>query len=347
MIQRIAISNSGDDARIAMDERFRSAFKFMDEDPDMALDLLSQSRLIAQELDEKWWVQLSNHWELQTLLFYKRDYNHVLEKAVKAAVEVRKPEYENFPQRICLHEDLIYSYLESDPIGYSEQIRSAIEYMESQVTPDLECRFCVSGLKTHFTILTGDIDLALDLALKYVEQSEHEDHYLSSAYIYLCAIAFARQDWQKMKDWALAGEVVSRRRNRENNLVEMLTCNAVATRCLGDEKEALRLCQAATQRAAGYGARLGARYYQMLAAYHELGGDLKKACQVRDRQLHEIEGTARHFVECQCRLEIVRLRKALGLPFEDAADGVRTAAKRLKEPSYILKQLESYLDHDV
>ncbi|MBN1428929.1 MAG: hypothetical protein JXB07_11135 [Anaerolineae bacterium] len=332
-----------DTARILMYEHFSQALDIGGEAPDKSLDLLDQSRMIARELGEKWWVQLINHWELNTLLYYKRDYSQVIEKAVKAVVEVRKPEYEHFPLRVYLHNDLVSAYLGIDPIGYREQIQAAIDYMESQPPPDINFHQVMLILKADFLCINGNFDLALKYAFAILEESEQGEHYLSSAYSVLCNIAFARRDWQKMKEWALPGEMAARRTHYESNLIELLAWNAVAARQLGADQEALRFFHAATQHLAAYGSEPHADSYKAMAAYHELSGDPAKACRIRERQLEVLEGKARYFAECQCRLEIVRLRKALGLPIEDAAAGAREAVSYLKDPSLMLKQLEDYL----
>ena len=129
---------SNDPERQQLVEYYYIAQEFHDYDHDRALALLQQGREFARRLGEPWWVLFYEHWRIQVLLFHKRDYTAALDAAVRAAVEVRKPIYAHLPQRICLHEDVISAYAGIDPAGHATKIQQALDYMESEITPDLE-----------------------------------------------------------------------------------------------------------------------------------------------------------------------------------------------------------------
>src|SRR5262249_58918739 len=90
--------------------------------PDRTLTMLAEARTLAEQMGESWWVLFIDHWRLQALLNFKLDFRNVLDIAVGATLEARKPQYANFPQRICLHEDLISSYLGIDPFGHADAV---------------------------------------------------------------------------------------------------------------------------------------------------------------------------------------------------------------------------------
>src|SRR5262249_10308590 len=52
----------------------------------------------------------------------------------------RKPQYEGMPQRMGIFEDLVGAYMGIDPAGYEQQIREALAYVETLITPALESR---------------------------------------------------------------------------------------------------------------------------------------------------------------------------------------------------------------
>src|SRR5688500_15038929 len=112
---------SGDEERLRIWEIRQRAFEAGKDDPDAMLKALGEARLLAQRLGEKWWVLYFDHWRLQALFNYKLDYTDVLELATRATLEARKPEYALFPQRVCLHEDLISAHMGIDPLG-SEKV---------------------------------------------------------------------------------------------------------------------------------------------------------------------------------------------------------------------------------
>src|SRR5262245_57915305 len=150
----------GDEQRLRLWETQLRASGFGKEQPDLMLATLQEGRVLAQQLGESWWVLHFDHWRLQVLLHYKFDYRTVLDIAVKATLEARKPGYAQLPQRVCLHEDLIYAYLGIDPLGYADAIRQALDYMATEVSDDVECRYCVQNCRTEFALIRGDLNEA-------------------------------------------------------------------------------------------------------------------------------------------------------------------------------------------
>src|SRR4051794_14256074 len=48
---------------------------------------------------EPWWELFYGDWIVTAMLFFKRDFRTVLDIAVKNTLELRKPLFDNFPQR--------------------------------------------------------------------------------------------------------------------------------------------------------------------------------------------------------------------------------------------------------
>src|SRR4051794_15484005 len=90
----------GDEDRLRLLSLHSSAQMRISSDPERALDLLREARTLAVKTDEPWWVLLSDHWRLQVLLHYPFDSRPVLDGAVRATLEARKPEYARLPQRV-------------------------------------------------------------------------------------------------------------------------------------------------------------------------------------------------------------------------------------------------------
>src|SRR5437879_1371776 len=99
----------GDAERLRLLSLPSSAQMRIEADPERALDLLRDARSLAVQLDEPWWVLLIDHWRLQVQLHYTFDFRDVLDLAVRATLEARKPECARLPQRVCLHEDLVFA----------------------------------------------------------------------------------------------------------------------------------------------------------------------------------------------------------------------------------------------
>ena len=223
----------GDRDRLRLMQIHENASRFAKTDPDVMLGLLAEGKALAQQLDEPWWVLFFDHWRLQALLHFKYDYREVMDLAVQATLEVRKPQYAELPQRVCLHEDLIYAYVGTDPEGHAERIGQALDYMGRQVGPDLDCRFCVQGCRAQFALQRGRLDEAQAAALQMLAMTDAEpsrstaDHYALDAYADLCAVAFERGDWEALAEWAAAGEETARRRDKQLELAKFLAWRAL------------------------------------------------------------------------------------------------------------------------
>jgi hypothetical protein len=310
------------------------------------LGLLAEGRALAEQLREPWWVLFFDHWRLQALLHFKYDYRDVMDLAVQATLEARKPQYAQLPQRVCLHEDLIYAYVGTDPEGHADRISQALDYMQQHIGPDLDCRYCVQGCCAQFALQRGRLDEAQVASLKMLAMTDEErsrataDHYALDAYADLCAVAFERGDWGALREWATAGEETARRRDKQLELAKFLAWRALLERRAGNEDTARRLFRAATSRAARLKAVPGESYYDALCAYHEQGGESGAALTVRDQELKTLAGKGRLTHETRCRLKRCRLLAQMGLPLEDDLRAAREAAAKLRHPEQYFEEID-------
>ncbi|MFN8374188.1 MAG: hypothetical protein U0694_15085 [Anaerolineae bacterium] len=331
-----------DSNMIAMCRLFYTALDVMQRSPDEALMLLQKSRELAESMQDAWWVELIHHWELQTRMCYKMDYNGTAELATKALEETRKQFFRKFPQRTCLHEDLITSYLRQDPHGYRRQIEEAIASMEESVSPKLDCYQCFHDLKTDFAIQTATPEQMLAEGLRYLHVSEENDHYSASAYGYLCTIAHKRGEWEPLAEYAKQAEDRARRAELDYLIPTAYLWQAVVAQHNGDVPLAQQAAMNATTLAQQFPTSQRSEYYDALCVYHEEGGRLDEVLKTRERQLQRVLGRAQRHTEAQCRAEIFRLRKALGLPSGDALQEARAAASTLKNPAPLLERIAAY-----
>src|SRR5262249_38633974 len=133
-----------------------------------------QGRRLAESLKEPWWVMYFTHWKCQVLLNYQPDLAEAQRLAVEAALETRKPGYEGLPQRVCLHDDLVNSYVESDPEGRADAIREALGFMQAEAAPGMECRYCIQGEFADFGLSVGDLEGAQEACLRMLSMAADE-----------------------------------------------------------------------------------------------------------------------------------------------------------------------------
>lgn len=334
-----------DDRGVELYDKFTHGMDYLDDDPDYAISMLQEVKQMARSLGHDWWVQMATHWELQTLLHYKQDYSSVIDIAAQATVEVRKPQYTEFPQRVCLHEDLITAYFGRDPIGYRDMIQNAIDYMQSQVKPGIECYLCLQGLRVDFLLALEKYDEAKQIGLHFLEASQGEDHHLGSAYELLCQIAYARKEWKELENWALLGELVAKRAKSSSSparVAEMIMWRAFYERRSGNEDLAWTLYKRAATTASNYPPGVYDGYYEAATAFFEVSGQLEDALKVRERHLEKIAKESRYYAEARCRLDIVRLHDLVKLPKDDVIKDAEAVIAKLKDPTIIRQKLEQY-----
>ncbi len=339
---RYIAHHRNDNDRIRLATIFDEAYKSWETDPDHAFALIMEGRDLAKMLSEEWWVLFYEHWRLQWLLYCKPDYREILDLAVKAALEARKPQYADLPQRICLQEDLIAAYLEIDPVGYAEKIEQALDYVDKEIVPGTQCQLCVANRRTTFELDKGNLKAARDCGLQAVSFAESNffSHHAAGAYSSLCNIAYLEEDFDSLAEWAEAGEELSRHAERKSLIAEFLLWKALLARRSGEDDQAGRLHRQATTRISRLLKPPEESYLDVLAYYHEMGGRLGHALRVREKELEQIQGKGMVAYECQVHIKKCRLLKQLGrLQPEDLREA-RHRAKMLKKPQRYLDEID-------
>lgn len=330
--------------RSRMAALYQEALDHQESDPDLALRLLSEGRRLAQTLDEPRWVLFYEHWTLQVLLFHADDYRRVRDLAVRSTLEASKPQHADLPQRICLHEDLIYAHVGIDPVGFADDIEKALAYMGKEITDDLECRNCLQGCRTIFEFGRGDLDAAERSGLMELEIADAygRDHYIAEACNHLCRVAAARADFEALDRWADLGTATARAAGREREMADFRMWQAVALRGLGEEEEAQRSYRRARSRMKNL-AQPSDAFVDGRRLYHEMAEDLETALRVVEREIHRLEGRGRFHRLARLHLERCRLHRDLASATPQHFQAARAAIEMLRRPEAEraeLRQLE-------
>jgi hypothetical protein len=336
---------SGDAERMRLCRLHSEAYGHRQTDPDRMLLLLEEGRRLAGRLREPWWALFFEHWKVETLIYYKDDYREVIDLAVRATLELRKPGFENFPLRFGIWCNLVAAYLCVDPRGYAAAIRAALDYLGQQVPAEGSDRYLLQARRHWFAYELGDLALAERLALEELAMADSDAdrhtarHHAVDTYKALCWIAFRRGDWSALAGHALAGEEIARTIEYRYELALFLLWRGLVARRDRREAEAQRLVRQGTAQMARLGQPPGESYYDALAAYHELGDNPRAAWEVRQRELETTLGKGQLAYECQVRIKRVRVLRRLGEPAEDEAQAARAAAARLRAPAWYLDEL--------
>jgi hypothetical protein len=344
--RRYQANEAQDETRIEMVNLFWQMMDNIRSNPELSLHYAEQSRQLAELVDDIWFVQLINHWELQIRFSFLGDYSETLNLATKATVAVRLPAYQDFPQRICLHEDLITAYVEQDPVGNKDLVQQALDYMETEVDPKAECYKCLFGLKIDFLRVNGTLEETLEVAHKTLGISEDSPHHLMFTYLSMAEIAYQQGDWENLNLWAKESELNARKNKRDDVISTALLWLATYAQHNQEPEKVKSLHQQATHIAERYGAFIGQPYYLALTIYHETSGQLEDALLTQQDYLMLIEGKSKPFQECTTLLNIIRLKKSINQVFVSDIETLKERVKVLKVPNYILDQLEDIINKD-
>jgi hypothetical protein len=335
----------GDQQRLRLTSFHRLAWDCRHTDPARMLALLDEGRRLAVTLGESWWVLFFDHWRVETRIYYSDDYRGLIDLAAQVTFEVRKPGQEHHPLRFAIFCNLVAAYLCVDPRGYADAIRDALAYLTHELPADGEDRYLLIARRHWFAWEVGEIDEARRLALEELDLADSDPdrhtalHHEADTCKSLCRICHRQADWGALEEYARTGEARARQLDYKYELALVLLWQAVCARHDGREEEARRLCRQGIGRMGRLGKKPDDSYFDSLAAFHELGGELNTALAIRDRELAECLDRGQFAYEVECRLKRCRLLRRMGqLRPADIAD-CHTAIGRLRIPAYYLEEL--------
>jgi hypothetical protein len=327
---------------------YHEGFALREKDPEQAFQLFNQGRHLAQQLNEPWMVMFFDEWRGTALLHFKRDFRNVLELAVQAALDVRKPQYAGFPEKFGIYDNLIAAYIGIDPLGYEPAILQALDYLETEVPdePDSQ-RYLLIARRRILNLELDRVDVAYDFCLREQVLADRDrersraDHFSVFLYCALCQIAHQKGRWDDLEGWSETGDDITRRVGHQVELSELLAWRAVSALRRGETDRALRLSRSATSRQKAQKMPPTRGFYDALCTYHEILGEVPKMLDIRERELNDVSGWGRFHCETRCRTHRLELLKRLGKPMDDELSAARDSARRLRIPEPYLKRIEA------
>ncbi len=195
----------GDDVPNRLLQIHEQGFQMRETNPDQTLALFAEGQRVAKGYGHPWWVLLFAQWQVHGMIYYKRDQRSILDNAVQNLLTVRKPVYADYPQRLRVASDLITIYQCVDPLGYEEEIRAAITYLENEVSAEeSDGRYMLQSNKINFALVRNRLDEATDLTLTAQGWLEADPdrynagHYRVDFTAYPALIAFRKRDWTEL-----------------------------------------------------------------------------------------------------------------------------------------------------
>jgi hypothetical protein len=336
----------GDEERLRLVRFVYEADQHRETNPDQMLALIDEGRSLARRLDEPWWALFYDDRRAGALMKYKGDAQTGLELAVRNALEARKAQYDCFPWRFRIYDHLVVGYLNTDPVGYANEIREAIAWLAQDVPLEGSPKYLLLARQRWLARELGQIDEAETLAQQALTLAACDPDQMTArshavfCYSHLCEMAWLREDWETLEDLSSAGEELARQVGHQLELAELHMWQALLARRAGDETKARRQFRRATRRIAQLGMPPDHIYFDAICAYHRQGGETSLALQVRDQELALLVNKGRFAAEVRCRLERCRLLVQLERPLAEELSAARTAAGRLRRPGEPLALIE-------
>jgi hypothetical protein len=337
----------GDEQRLRLPGFYSDAFQYRETDPDRALAIFTEGKHLAEQLYEPWWVLFYEKYRIDALIHFKRDYRNVLDMAVQCALEVRKPLNVTFPGRFGIFDSLIAAYLGIDPEGHAKAIQEALDYQEAEIPPGPESdRYLLLARKRIFALDLELLDEAYDACMNELNLAASDRkystavHFATFVYCALCQIAAGKGAWEAVGEYAKTGEELARHVGHECELSEVLAWQAVAALQAGNLEQARRGYRTATAHMDRLQMPPKQGYFDALATYHELTGDLARGVTVRDRELETIRDRGRLYYDCKVRIKRCRLLAQLDRLQESDLAAARDSARKLRLPDKHLAAIE-------
>jgi hypothetical protein len=325
----------------------REAFACRETAPDRTLALFAEGRRLSKRLREPWWVLLYEHWQVHGLLYYKWDYNEVLGPAARNTLTASKPEYATFPQRLRIYGDLTTAYLGIDPLGYAEQVAKTLDYLESQLPPEVDApHYMTLEQRIWLLLAQGQSDEARQLCLRSLAQAEADrrrhtaGHYVVEAYLRLCQVASRQENWPALEGWAAAGLEAARQANHERPTTCLLLWQALSALQAGNKAAARRWFRNGVARMKRLRSPAFGGYYEALCAYYLRTDQVQEALTAREQELEGIRGRGMLAYESWLLYERCVLLARLGRVGEGDLEAARAAARRLRFPENRLQEIE-------
>lgn len=345
--ERTAHANN-DRERLDILRHYHEGYHLRERDPDRAFELFSTARQRALDLDELWLALFFDEWRVTALLHFKRDHRTVLDLAVASALEARKPQYQEYPGRLGVFDNLISAYIGIDPAGHEDAVCQAMDYLDKELPDEPDShrylllarrRICALELD-RFQEANTWVEAELALADRDFD-GQRARHFLVFVACATCQIAHAQEDAERLAEWTVTGDDLARQVGHQVELAELLSWRALVAYRDGEKEKAMRLARSAVARQKGQRMPPTRGFYEGLCAYHEATGDLQAVLGVRNRELHDVSGWGRHLSEARCRVSRLQVLARLGAVTDAEKDAARTAALRLKQPETFLATIAS------
>jgi len=330
---------TGDEQRLYMLRLYRNCWGLFEIDPEQALTRLAQARDLAITFQDDCCRIIFEHWMVQVYLYYQVDVAKALDLAARSAAEIRR--FPGCPVHASAVRGLIDAYMEYDPVGYTNEIREALAYLENAVALDQDTWQAIPDQHADLLVALERLPEALDQELRSLDRSQGSDFRIMYACRSLAEICFGLGRPDEVLNYAALGEGHARRSSNSGRVLAALILWQAYCHChLGDSATAAGLYQRAMNTITRQKASLVDRYFDPLCAYLEADGALDAAIRARTLELDNAVQGHSPYRESLAHLKRCRLLEQAGTLTAAELGSARAVSARLKNPTRYLARLD-------
>jgi hypothetical protein len=337
-----------DRERLDLCYQFQAVLNSRKVDLQTAENHLDQLYLRAEHLSEKCWMMIVEGMRIEFYIIDKIDLLTAVKIGVRAAVEARKPEYDNCPTRDLIYMGLLTAYMYVDPVGYADSVREAIAYIERELNPDL---FIQIGLKIRLSILEmvcENLDLAQQIGYEALALTADYPSAQADVYVALCEIMHRRGELQLALQYAQLGEQYWKQKIEILDVfrIQYIGYQMVYLRKLGDGTAARELFDLLQNSVGLLPGEPFYTFYESMVHYHQTNGELDKAITSCRRLIEASQKIGSLYAACESRVHLCRLLGKAERSFDDELANARVSVQALIAPSKLLAQLDRIAQGD-
>lgn len=335
----------GDSERLALATLFDEGFQCQEKDPDRSFALFSRGRDEAERLGEPWWVFFFESWRLSALNAYSMDFARALPLAMQLLVRINTPVARAHEWRNLIMINALYTYISSDAVGFRQEIERGFTCLEEEIT-NLGDRYVLNNRRIRFLSHIEQWKEAYDVAMRALALVEEDpsDRIWHGAWILYetCRICDALGEESLLADHSdYLAELSVQHPQLQRTRADANFWRAVVERRAGNEQKATRSFHAGMRILRGL-ERRDAICADAVARYHEVGGELRCALLVRERELVDIAKNGQLLRAAQVQVERCRLLAALNELTQADLTAARASAGKLRMPAWILSKLDRF-----
>ncbi len=346
--RRVRLSEqAGDKERLELPRLYQESWACHETDPERSVALCTRGRDEARRLSDPWWELFFESWRLTGLTSHLMDFTRALPLAVELMVRINSPEGRAHSEWLNVLTNVLYTYTNVDPFGYRGEIERGFAYMDGEVPwRPASGRFVLNHRWICYLSETERCPEAYDLAMRSVALADQardarlRNWHGSWALYELCRICDALGRLDELADHAShLAELSEGHGQLRRARADVWIWRAVTRRAAGDERDASASFHRGMALLDGL-ERRDSICADPIARYYEMGGDLRAALGVRDRELAEITRKGRLHRACQISIERCRLLSREGDLKTSDLDAARHSAGQLRMPDRYLERLD-------